>query len=285
MFRIVKKYKLLVIISLFMFIATVTIFIKPIEMHIFNIVKHFERNRMVNAVNEYHVFETNRYIIRYENEEDKEIAELTSRILDKHYDKVCSMFNYYPEDKVNIIIYDDSDFLIKNTKLQKGKPPLGVYYSGIISILSPEIWIDDRENLAEIYEENGPVVHEFTHLIVDDITKGNYPMWLTEGIALYTEYETTGFEWGKNLKNADKLTIEDLNNNFEELNPNLSYRRSFEIVYNLSEDRGFDKIRLLLDTLGEGNSMYKSTKTVFKMNLYDLNLPFKRVNSSNCPLF
>ena len=271
MITVVKKYKLLTIISLFMLAVFVIVFMKPLQMFALNTIKHIEKNRMINAVNEYHVLETDRYVIRYENENDKEIAELTLNILDKHYDEICSMFDYYPDEKADIIIYNDSDFLIENTRLKKATPPLGVYYGGVINILSPQIWIDNEENLAEIFEKSGPVIHEYTHLIVDEITKGNYPMWLTEGIALYTEYKTTGFEWGKHIDNAQNISMEDLNNSFHEIDPNLSYRRSFEIVNNMSEERGFDKIKILLDTLGEGNNMSKSTKTVFKINLYDLN--------------
>ena len=42
-------------------------------------------------------------------------------------------------------------------------------------------------------------VHELTHLVVDDLAGGNFPVWFTEGSALYMEYMLLGYEWGRDL--------------------------------------------------------------------------------------
>lgn len=266
-----NKRNMLLILVLFLIISSIGMFFhQPLTRRVHSLVKDIEKRRMINYVKEYYTLESDRYIIRYKSDEDIDIAKLTEQIMDKYYEMVCEMFNFYPEDKVDIIIYNDGDSLLENVKLKKDNPPLGVYYSGVINILSPKVWINLDDNFQRIYEKKGPVIHEFTHLIVDEKTKGNYPMWLTEGIALYTEYETTGFEWGKDLKEHEEITIEELNNNFHDLSPYLSYRKSFEIVRKISDTWGFDKLSLLLDTLGEGNSIAKSTKKVLKVNLSDI---------------
>ena len=271
MFTVKKKRNLLLILAILLIITSIgAFFYRPITRKVYNLVKSIEKRRMINFVKEYNTLESDIYIIRYENDEDKDIARKTGDLMDKYYDIVCDTFDYYPEDKIDIIIYNDGDALLKNVKLKKDNPPLGVYYSGVISILSPEIWINQGEDFENIYETKGPVVHEFTHLIVDDKTKGNYPMWLTEGIALYTEYKTTGFEWGKDLSEDENITIEELNGDFNKITPYLSYRKSFEVVKKISETWGFDKVKLLLDTLGEGNSIAKSTQKVLKVNLKDI---------------
>lgn len=265
------KKTILLTLAMLLFISCIGIsFHKPITRQVYNFVKNIEKRRMMNYTKEYYTLESDRYIIRYKNTEDRDIAKLTEDIMDKYYDDVSDMFDYYPKDKVDIIIYNDGKALLENVKLNKDNPPLGVYYSGIINILSPKVWINLEDDLQKAYEKKGPVVHEFTHLIVDEKTQGNYPMWLTEGVALYTEYKTTGFEWGKDLQGHEDISIEQLNNNFKNISPYLSYRKSFEIVRKISDTWGFDKLRLLLDTLGEGNSMTKSTRTVLKVNLKDI---------------
>ncbi len=265
-----KRHVLIMLVVLLIIVSIGMIFHKPFTRQVYSLVKDMEKRRMINYVNEYFTLESDRYIIRYKRDEDKDIAKLTEQIMDKYYDRICEKFDYYSEVKIDIIIYDDGDSLLKNVKLRKDNPPLGVYYSGVINILSPKVWIGEEDDFQKIYEKKGPVIHEFAHLIVDEKTNGNYPMWLTEGIALYTEYETTGFEWGKGLQEHEDITIEQLNNNFHEISSYLSYRKSFEIVRNISETWGFEKLSLLLDTLGEGNSIAKSTRKVLKVNLKDI---------------
>ena len=265
-----KKNSLLILSLLFIVTIMGISFHDPITRQFYSLVKNIEQRRMINYVREYYKLESDRYIIRYNRNEDIDIAKQTEQIMNKYYDEICTKFNYYPKDKINIVIYSDGDTLLENVRLRKNNPPLGVYYSGVISILSPKLWINTKDDFNKIYEKKGPVVHEFVHLIVDEKTQGNYPMWLTEGIALYTEYKTTGFEWGKNLKRHEDITIEELNNDFHNISPYLSYRKSFEIVKKISETWGFDKLILLLDTLGEGNSISKSTKIVLKINLKDI---------------
>ncbi|RKD32096.1 peptidase MA family metallohydrolase [Thermohalobacter berrensis] len=240
-----------------------------IKISLYPILKNIEKYRILSSVKEYKKLETKHFTIRY-NDGNFETAKLTGEIAEKYYDEVCSMFDYHTTEKSDIIIYNDGKKLMENTRINKDIPPLGVYYGGVINILSPEHWIKDKENFAIIYEKKGPVVHEFAHLIVDKITNGNYPMWLTEGIALYTEYKLTGFEWRRDLKNSRDITIEQLNNNFYSINQSKAYRKSFVIVNKISKNWGFDKITLLLDVLGEGNNIRHSAKAVLKVNLYDI---------------
>lgn len=272
MLKVEKKYKKYIAIILSLLIIIIGIFTTGRVNYISEIVEEYEKNRILNTVKDYDVLETEKYIIRYK--EDIQVANITSDILDKYYEQVCSMFSYYPKEKINIIIYNDGDKLLENTRLKKKNPPLGVYYGEIINVLSPRKWISPNENFQQIYEKKGPVVHEFTHLIIDNITNGNYPIWLTEGLALYTEYLTTGFEWGRYVSEHENITIDDLNDRFHEIDARLSYRKSFEIVRNISENWGFDKLILLLNTLGEGNSMGKSTETVLKVSVKNIEKNF-----------
>ncbi|MTI46239.1 MAG: hypothetical protein FH761_00240 [Firmicutes bacterium] len=256
------------VLVIIMTLTVFSLFNLNIKSKFSQLVKAFEKTRILHNVKEYDKLETERFVIRYED--DKKNAELTAKILSKYYDQVCSMFDYYPEEKVVIIIYNNGEDLVDNTRLKKDTPPLGVYYSGTINILSPKVWLSQNESYEEAFEKNGPVVHEFAHQVVDDITNGNYPIWLTEGIALYVEYKTTGFEWGSEIKNGNDITVEDLTNKFYDIDTGLSYRKSFEVVSSISENWGFDKLKLLLDTLGDGNSMDKSTQKVLKVNLMDI---------------
>jgi hypothetical protein len=229
--------------------------------------------KVLDNIKDYQQLETENFIINYKKDEI-EVAKLTGEIAERYYNDICSMFDYYPKEKIQIVVYSSGKEILDNTGLNKNTPPLGVYYGGIIHVLSPNSWIDDRSNLEQVYQINGPIVHEFTHLIVDRITKGNYPIWLTEGIALYAEYKITGFEWGRGIDYNKKVSIEELNSNFYNINQSLAYRKSFEIVRDISENWGFDSIVLILNKLGEGNNFSDCTRAVLKIDIDDLNLRF-----------
>lgn len=257
------------IVSLVIIISTIIINCYGFfQVTFYPIVKHIEKTRILKNVVDYEILETEHFIIRYKREDEK-YAKLTGSIGEEYYDEICSMYEYYPSEKSNIILYSSEVDFVENLKLDKNSLPTGVYYSGTINILSPKIWIEDFNKLEEIYEFNGPVLHEFSHLLIDDITNGNYPMWLTEGLALYTEYKTTGFEWPNNNK-VNEITIEDLDKRFDKLDQIMAYRKSFDIVREISEDWGFDKIKSMLNILGTGKNMKRSVKAVLKINLYEL---------------
>ncbi|WP_427340526.1 peptidase MA family metallohydrolase [Caloranaerobacter sp. DY30410] len=261
---------LIVIIFVFIFISVTNVkFIGYLKDSINALFNNIEKKRILANIKNYGILETEHFVIRFDGE-NEEIAYLTGKVAEKYYNAICEMFNYYPEEKSIIIIYNDGNELLKNTRLSKQTYPMGVYYSGVINILSPKLWINDIENFNVIYEKEGPIVHEFTHLIVDKITHGNYPMWLTEGIALYTEYKLTGFEWGKDIRHVDEVDIKSLDKNFYELDQYIAYRKSFEVIKKISDIWGFKKLKDILITLGEGNNIKNSAKAVLKINLYEI---------------
>ncbi|EOD00182.1 peptidase MA family metallohydrolase [Caldisalinibacter kiritimatiensis] len=263
--RWIKPIILVIIVGVFINTLDLTGFFVTTFKPIFN---DIHKKKILDSVKDYEVMETENFIIRYTSQDIK-AAEITKEIAEKYYDDVCTMFDYFPKEKVNIIIYSDSKKLLDNTNLNKKNPPLGVYFGGVINILSPYVWIDNDSNMKKIYEKEGPIVHEFTHYLVDEISKGNYPMWLTEGLALYTEYKMTGFEWGKGIE-FEEVTIEELNNNFYGINQSLAYRKSFEVVKDISETWGFNNLILILNNLGTGDSFKDSTRKVLKINFNEL---------------
>ncbi len=265
--KIIILFGLFFVITLFL-INSINL-LGHIKISLYPIVKKVEKYRILKLVDSYEELETENFIVKYKSNDIKS-AKMTAQIAEKYYNKICSTFNYYPKDKTNIVIYNNKDELINNIGLKKRQAPIGVYYSGVINILSPHLWIKQDINQDYVFEKNGPIVHEFTHLIVDEISNGNYPMWLTEGLALYTEYMTTGFEWGRNIVYNQEVNIKDLNENFKNIDQNIAYRKSFEIVKNMDNKWGFEKIVTILNNLGEGNSMTKTVRAVLKIQLKDI---------------
>lgn len=267
-FKTQKNILKTLIISILIILFTTTLFREQLLVYFYPIIKSTQKFAITSNVKDYEKIETDNFIIRYD-ESQSQNALMSLEIAEKYYNDMVKLFRHAPKNKIEMILYKNGDEMMKNTGLNDGSYPIGVYYGGVVHILPPEEWIEDDDNFEEIYEKDGPVVHEIAHYIVDEITNGNYPMWLTEGVALYAEYKITGSEWGKDM-NDDYISIEDLEERFNELNQEVAYRKSFNIVKNMSDKWGVEKLNNMLYSLGKGNRLNKVTEAVFKVNLYEI---------------
>lgn len=262
--------KILIITSILAILILLFISVSShIQVSFYPIVKNIEKNNILYKTRSFNTIETVHFSVRY-TDKDEYIAKITGEELEKYYNEVCSKLNHFPEGKISVIIYNKGDELVNTIKLKTETPPLGAYCNDTIHILSPYEWVEDTENIEKVYRETGPAVHEFTHLIVDEKTRGNYPMWLTEGISLYMENVTIGFSWEAGKGETDRITVEDLNDNFDGVKQEVAYRKSFEVVKDVLNEYGFDKLNMLLDSLGKGNDIENSVKVALKINFKDM---------------
>lgn len=262
--------KIFVIVSIISIIVLMFITFKGLLcVSTYPIIKNIEKRRILKETREYKTLNTEHFFIKY-NEEDENIAKITAKSLEKYYYNVCSKFNYFPEGRIPVIIYNEEDELKKVIKLKSDTIPQGAYYCGVINILTPYSWACDVENIEDFYKEKGPYIHEFTHFLVDEKTNGNYPLWLTEGIALYMEKVIIKLSWEAGIGQTYGISLEDLNDNFQFIKEEIAYRKSYEVVSNLVDNYGFDKINSLLDNLGKGNDIEKSIEVALKVNIKDI---------------
>ncbi len=233
--------------------------------------RYFPKETVLNNTVDYNELETEHFTIRYKTN-DTEILELVSKASEEYYDEICKQYDYYPEDKTMVILYDDSQELLDNANLSKSKPPMGVYYASTIQILSPREWCPPGEDMEYLFMNEGPMVHEFTHLVIDDITKGNYPLWFTEGLALYSEYIFTEYEWGKEIEGEKIYTIDELNNDFNTLDQYLAYTQSFRVVKHMVESYGFENVMEILERLEAGDTFERAFEKVTDDDISKLNI-------------
>lgn len=234
-------------------------------------IRQLEKRRILKEVNEYNTLNSEHFYIKF-SKIDEGIAIETGKILEEYFDKICGKLNYFPKEKIPVIIYSNVEDFKSLLNLDEEIAPLGAYYCGIINILSPSNWMDINkfDDIGNIYREKGPHVHEFIHFIVDEKTKGNYPLWLTEGIALYMEEELLGSSWNLGIGETDKITIEYLDKNFTKIEVGLAYRKSYELIKGMIDKYGLGDFNQLLDNLGHGRDIEKSVKIVFKTEFSEI---------------
>jgi hypothetical protein len=205
--------------------------------------------------------QTEHYIIKY-LPVDQDGVSLVAESAEEAYTSVSSSMGRQPAKQTTIVIYPDSMSLAASFGWDKNEKALGVYWGGTIRILSPRAWLSNLGQ-RERFVKEGPMVHEFTHLMVDEMTKGNYNRWWTEGIAQYMEKKITGFEFADPFAGGQEFhyyTLENLEKNFDSLDQSVAYWESLKAVDFLVNSYGEEKLYTILRYLGNGDSMNKATE-------------------------
>jgi hypothetical protein len=156
---------------------------------------------------------------------------------------------------VLVIVHRDRASLREGFGWGPEETAMGVYWAGVIRILSPADWLgaEDAERMARLFRREGPVAHELAHLLIDYRTGGNYPRWLTEGLAQLAEREVVGFGRDAMAPSAAEpwYPLTELDREFDRLpDQELAYRQSLALVEYLEEAFGRPRIWQLLDALG-----------------------------------
>ncbi len=212
----------------------------------------FKDNQIVTL--DFLEYETEHFIIKY-REEDENIIRDTANMFEKSYLALDKEFGYKPENKTTIIVYKDQEELWSYQSSVRGQAVMGVYSMGTIHILSPNAYGNQGQNKLKFFENNGPVLHEYTHRVVDDLAGGNVELWLTEGIALYEEYNIYGTKWADGFLYERYFDSEEMREGFMYAEEIQSYKQSFDMVKYLIDNYGLDSVKLLLQELKSGENL------------------------------
>lgn len=225
---------------------------------------------------DFKTIETEHYIIKY-TEHDKNSVPVVARTAEEAYNEVCAWFGTKPSFKTTVVVYPDTESLAASFGWDRDEKAMGVYWAGTIRILAPEAYLLPGE-IEERFRKEGPMVHEFAHLMVDEMTKGNYNRWLTEGIAQYVEKKITGFQFEKPFKGKEikYYELSELGRNFDRLDQDIAYWESLQIIEYIAGIYGEDKIFSLLHYLGQGYNLNRAIEKalgvsyeVFEQGLYE----------------
>lgn len=202
------------------------------------------------------VWETPHFIIKYRPQDANTVA-MVAQAAEASYQPVADLVGYAPSGKTLVIIYPDKTELRRAFGWSGNESAMGVYWAGVIELLSPNRWLPagSADTQAQVFARSGPMTHEFTHLVLDYMTNGNYPRWFTEGLAQYAEYRYNNYEWitPSNDLRQPLYTMQQLDDNFDALpNQALAYRESLAAVRYIAEVYGEDRLQAVVRELQRG---------------------------------
>jgi len=198
---------------------------------------------------------TQHFIIKY-HPADEPYLEMVGSSAESAYHRVSALLGQKPRGQVSITIYPDSESLAASFGWDKDEKALGAYWAGAIRILSPRVWVDSL-NPQKQFDREGPLTHELAHLLVDEITYGNYNRWWTEGVAQFVEKKLNRFEFSKpaGVVQPEFYSLQEMEKYFDKLNQPLVYWQSLKVVEFIADNYGEDKIWQILSSLSEGKNM------------------------------
>jgi len=195
-------------------------------------------------------------------------AQLLLDALEEAANTIGAELGHFPEARVPVVIYKRDDY-----KLVTDSPDWsGGVYDGTIRL--------PFAGLKEVTPRVKEVLfHEYAHVVVYDLTHGNCPTWLNEGVAEFfgrLNFNRPLNELGRAARSNSLIGFESLSSGFTGFsakNANLAYQQSYAFVNHIVTTYGWHRITGILKLLGKGKSLESAFAQVFK----DYTLNFEQI--------
>ncbi|MGI6533883.1 MAG: peptidase MA family metallohydrolase [Peptococcia bacterium] len=225
---------------------------------------------------DYEKLASNTFILKY-TKEDEELASIVLTLAEEYLQEAEKILGLkHASRQIPLVFYRDEESLKRSFGWTGDKSAVGVYWAGSIRLVSPYGWNSrSPQNSAEareIFAREGPLAHELTHLLVDKVTGGNYPRWLTEGLAQDVEERITGFTLDEPSadRKAKAYSFKKLDKEFDEQpDQYLAYWQSFHAVRQLLARGGKERMGALLRALGKGQEFHRAFAETYGVEFAD----------------
>lgn len=211
---------------------------------------------------------SSRFDLTYDPGVDTGFALDVLDVLESAANLVGAELGHFPEARVPVGIYKRDDF-----KAVTDSPDwAGGFYDGKIRL--PFGILKEITPLMR-----GVLFHEYAHVVIFDLTRGNCPLWLNEGIAemfARQQYNRPMAEFGRAARKqsfADFRKLESSFNSLSTTDAGLAYQQSYALVNYMVTTYGWHRIKQLLVALGKGMAIDEAISQTLK----DYNLTYDGV--------
>uniref|UniRef100_A0A831XDD0 Tetratricopeptide repeat protein n=1 Tax=Geobacter metallireducens TaxID=28232 RepID=A0A831XDD0_GEOME len=212
---------------------------------------------------------SSRFIVSYDADEVKTgIALEVLDVLETAYNSVGTDLGHFPEARVPVILYTKRDY----REVTRSPDWSGGLYDGKIRL--------PIGGLTEITPElRATLRHEYTHAVVRELTRGNCPVWLNEGIAELQgrqELNPPLVELGRVVRTGEFLPFRQLEKGVASLGTrevHLAYEQSYALVNFMVSAYGWQRVRAILTNLGKGMAV----EPAIAEGLADLGLDYEGI--------
>jgi Flp pilus assembly protein TadD len=213
---------------------------------------------------------TRHFLIQFDGGENRDRAYQILDLLELAYRDVGQAFGVFPDEEITVILYSNEQF---RDVTQTPSWTNGVYDGKIR--LPAGGGAPDRALLAKV------LYHEYTHVIVHELSDNLAPTWLNEGLAVYFEGLASGNLPGSQevstrslarLSSGGLLPLEALHGSFLEFSPAkaaVAYAESYSATRYLINRYGLPRVKELLQQLSATRPFDQTFETVFFLPYHD----------------
>lgn len=219
------------------------------------------RDLLQNVMPTFRTFKSENFVVRMPRGEARvmehylmPLLEESKRDLEKHY-------GFKVTTPIYVDAFDiDQDFSVRSVGTP-GLPALGVCFGRVVTLLGPT-----SKPMGE-FSWSRTTWHEFAHVVTLQMSGGQVPRWLTEGLSVFEEQRHKAI-WGRDMQrelfdryhNDRLLRMGKINEAFRGPDILFAYYQGGLISEHLTKDRGFEVIPKMLLAFKED----KTTAQVFK---------------------
>ena len=208
------------------------------------------------------------FVVSYDEGTKSDLADDVLDALETAYNRVGSDLDHYPSARIPVILYTRKDYKI----LTAGPEWSGGLYDGKVRLP-----IGGTREITPMLR--AVLFHEYTHVVVGELTKKNCPTWLNEGLAEVEgrkEYDPPMAALEAAAKSGTFLSLASLEKSLLAMSTKdaaLAYQQSYAMVKFMISSYGWHKVREILDDLGSGMTIQAAIASA----LADYGLDYKGI--------
>ena len=199
------------------------------------------------------------FVISYDEGSSSDLADDVMNVLESAYNQVGSDLYFYPTAHVPVLLYTKKEYRL----VTKGPEWSGGLYDGKIRLP-----IGGAKKISSILR--AVLTHEYTHVVVGELTRKNCPVWLNEGLAEFEgrkEFDTPLLNLEAAAKSGTLLPFDTLEKSLLSMSTkeaSLAYQQSYSMVKFMISSYGLHKVREVLVNLGTGMRVDEAIAKAFK---------------------
>lgn len=200
---------------------------------------------------------SSKFVISYDAELKSHLADDILSALEDAYSSVGRDLAHFPTGRIPVILYTRKDY----RTVTAGPDWSGGLYDGKIRLP-----VGGADELSQ--QLKGVLHHEYTHVVVQELTHGNCPTWLNEGLAelegrkIFNPPLTMVSKMARSGKYLAFSRLEGEFTSLDSTEASLAYQQSYLFVNFMVTAYGWPKVSELLQQLGTGLTITAAMKKV-----------------------
>ncbi|MDA8428013.1 MAG: peptidase MA family metallohydrolase [Geobacteraceae bacterium] len=208
---------------------------------------------------------SSRFNLTYDPDVSSTLAQAVLDVLEEAYNQVGADMGSFPDARIPVVIYKRSDF----QSVTDSPDWSGGLYDGTIRLP-----FGTMENISA--PMRGILFHEYAHVVVFELTHGNCPTWLNEGIAEMFGRSQYARSMPENhaarfAATTDVRKLEKGFGGFASKDALMAYQQSYSLVNYLVNTYGWPRVTQILTDLGNGMNMDEAVSATLKSYDVDYN--------------